>query len=105
MKTRIENYSGVINHCDERWLKTTLNQCLKTADFAILDFIDYQFPNYGYTAIWLLGESHLALHTFPENNNCYIELSSCVPKKGDIFWQALAKLVNIGREQYKVIGD
>ena len=39
--------------------------------------MEHSFQPQGYTAIWLLAESHFAIHTFPEENKTYIELSSC----------------------------
>lgn len=39
---------------------------LKKAGFAILRFMDWEFTPQGYTALWLLAESHFAVHTFPE---------------------------------------
>ena len=42
--------------------------------------MEHYFTPYGYTALFLLAESHFALHTFPEENKTYIELSSCVKK-------------------------
>lgn len=57
--------------------------------FTILGSIDHIFAPYGYTKIWLLGESHFALHTFPEENTVYLELSSCVEDKADLFWAKL----------------
>ncbi len=35
--------------------------------------------------LWLLAESHFAIHTFPEENKMYIEISSCVKKYFDNF--------------------
>ncbi len=103
MKTRIENFSGIINHCDERWLKETLTSNLQRVGFSILDFTDHQFEKYGYSAVWLLGESHLAIHTFPENNNAYIELSSCLPKKGELFWENLSQDVSFSKENKRIV--
>lgn len=39
--------------------------------------MEHHFEPQGYTAVWLLAESHCALHTFPEENKAYVELSSC----------------------------
>lgn len=47
------------------------------AGFNILCFTDHHFQPQGYTALWLLTESHFAAHTFPEHGKTYIELSSC----------------------------
>ena len=53
------------------------NRILLDCRFTILDFVEHTFDNNGYTALWLLGESHLAIHTFPEENKMYVELSGC----------------------------
>ena len=39
--------------------------------------------------LWLLAESHFAIHTFPEENKMYIEISSCVKKYYDNFLKQL----------------
>jgi S-adenosylmethionine/arginine decarboxylase-like enzyme len=37
----------------------------------------YHFEPQGYTALWLLTESHFAIHMFPEFGKSYIEIASC----------------------------
>ena len=58
-------------------LKESMESHLDEAGFSRLGFTEHHFSPRGYTALWLLGESHLALHTFPENERSYVELSSC----------------------------
>jgi len=66
-------------------LKETYEGLLKQAKFTILKFNEHFFPEQGYTCFWLLGESHLAIHTFPESGKSYIELSSCNEEKLNFF--------------------
>ncbi|WP_208021471.1 S-adenosylmethionine decarboxylase [Flavicella sediminum] len=66
-------------------LKETYGGLLKEVDFTIILFNEHHFPEQGYTCFWLLGESHLAIHTFPESGKSYIELSSCNKEKLDLF--------------------
>lgn len=66
-------------------LKETYGSLLKEVGFTIILFNEHHFPEQGYTCFWLLGESHLAIHTFPESNKSYIELSSCNKEKLDLF--------------------
>ena len=50
----------------------------------------YQFfTPFGFTALFLLSESHFAIHTFPERGKTYIELTSCVQKQFDAFEEIL----------------
>ena len=39
--------------------------------------MDHRFTPEGYTAVLMLEESHLAIHTWPENNYASIDLYSC----------------------------
>lgn len=58
---------------------------LAVAGFQILNTAEHHFSPQGYTRLELLAESHFAIHTFPENNTTYFELSSCVKQKFDEF--------------------
>ena len=77
MKAKIWNYHRWIRETEPEYLKPKYEDMLKEAGFKLLEFMEYHFKPYGYTAIWLLGESHFAVHTFPEEGKSYIELSSC----------------------------
>lgn len=45
--------------------------------FTLLERVEHRFAPQGYTMLYLLAESHFALHTFPESGWDYIELTSC----------------------------
>ena len=77
MKSKIWNQHGWINEIDPAKLKNTFSELLGLSGFDILNFQEYYFDPIGWTGLWLLGESHLAIHTFPEDSKSYIELSSC----------------------------
>jgi S-adenosylmethionine decarboxylase len=77
VEAKIDNYTGWIKGSDAKTLKTEIEEILLSSKFTILNFMEHHFQPQGYTALWLLGESHCALHTFPEEDKTYIELSSC----------------------------
>lgn len=85
MKAQMFNYSTWIDNVNSIELKKVFENKLNNADFVILGFTEHFFEPYGYTALFLLAESHLAIHTFPEENKTYVELSSCVKNKFDNF--------------------
>ena len=58
-------------------IRQTFDELLRKAGFTILGIRAHHFQPQGYTALWLLSESHFAVHTFPEFGKSYIELSSC----------------------------
>ena len=82
---QIFNLKGWIRLVDEMDLKNIFSNILSKSGFTVLSESSHQFPVNGFTAFWLLAESHLALHTFTESGWCYIELSSCNAQKADVF--------------------
>ncbi len=77
MKANMFNKSWWVTETREKELDRVLKGLLNDAGFNVRDEIECEFRPYGYTKLWLLSESHLAVHTFPEEGATYIELSSC----------------------------
>ena len=77
MQAKIWNNSAWIQETNPTEIRKKYDALLKQAGFNILCFTDHHFTPQGYTALWLLTESHFAVHTFPEFGRSYIELSSC----------------------------
>ena len=77
MQAKIWNYSAWIQETNPEHLSDLFNKLLKDAGFCILDVLKHSFQPQGFTGLWLLSESHFAVHTFPEFGKTYIELSSC----------------------------
>lgn len=77
MKAMMWNKYFWIGSIDPVELKTTYQDLLIDSGFTILNHVEHYFKPHGYTCLYLLGESHLAIHTFPEEGKTYIELSSC----------------------------
>ena len=88
MQAKIWNNSAWIRDTNPTEIRSKYDVLLKQAGFNILCFTDHHFTPQGYTALWLLTESHFAVHTFPEFGRSYIELSSCNLD----FYQAFLKL-------------
>ena len=78
MQTLMHNYSDWVSQTDPGTLDAYYSRLLKHSGFNVLDVCSHHFHPHGYTALYLLGESHFAVHTFPERELTYIELSSCV---------------------------
>ncbi len=89
LAAKIHNLRFWVSECDPIVLQIRFQEYLKEVDFVILNFTDHHFPVQGYTAFWLLAESHLAIHTFPDKGWSYVELSSCNQKKSEGFQRML----------------
>ena len=77
MEARIWNDSTWVSETDPAELKELFDVLLRACGFKVLNYTEHHFQPQGFTALWLLAESHFALHTFPEFRRTYIELSSC----------------------------
>lgn len=93
MKAKIWNKHKWIKSTstDNKKLSDFYKKCLLESGFKIIGEIDYTFTPQGYTKLFLLCESHFAIHTFPEHNKIYIELSSCNKQKYKQFMKILKR--------------
>lgn len=92
MPVEMHHYKHWDPETDPATLKKRYQRALEASGFQILGFMDHHFSPQGYTSIWLLGESHLAIHTFPEDSRSYIELTSCHAGKHAAFLKHLSEI-------------
>lgn len=78
MPAKVWAHEEWISETNSALLKCVMDDMLRKSGFNVLDFIEHHFNPQGYTALWLLSESHLAIHTFPEHNKTYLQISSCM---------------------------
>lgn len=78
MKAEMFHFSGWLPYESEKQFAEFCEKALIESGFKILNKCEHYFPVQGYTGLWLLSESHFAIHSFPEENHTYIELTSCV---------------------------
>ena len=62
---------------DELYLRCQLNSAAKLAKASVLNIVSNKFEPYGVTAIALLAESHLSIHTWPESQYAAIDIFTC----------------------------
>ena len=62
---------------DESFLRCTLNNAAKFANAKVLNLISNKFEPQGVTAIALLAESHMSIHTWPESHYSAIDIFTC----------------------------
>lgn len=89
MKAQIYNRKFWIPIAHENEIRQEFGEMLSDCGFTILGFTEHTFDNGGYTALWLLAESHLAVHSFPEEKTMYVELSGCNRKMTENFAQLI----------------
>ena len=62
---------------DESFLRCILNRASKLANATVLNLISTKFEPQGVTAIALLAESHISIHTWPESNYSAVDIFTC----------------------------
>ena len=62
---------------DESFLRCILNRAAKLAKATVLNLISNKFDPQGVTAIALLAESHISIHTWPESNYSAVDIFTC----------------------------
>ena len=91
MKAIMYNYNKWIKYEKEEIIVPKLEEMIRRSGFTIINKVEHYFEKQGYTGLWLLAESHFAIHTFPEENKIYIEISSCVKEYFDRFVKEINK--------------
>ena len=62
---------------DESYLRCSLNRAAKLANATVLNLMSNKFEPQGVTAIALLAESHISIHTWPESNYSAVDIFTC----------------------------
>lgn len=85
MEAKIYNWNAWTEETRPDFLVSKYKTDLQNSGFKIVDEVYHFFDPFGFTALFLLSESHFAIHTFPEEDKTYLELSSCVKEYYDAF--------------------
>ena len=89
---------------DESFLRCLLNNAAKLANAKVLNLISNKFEPQGVTAIALLAESHLSIHTWPEAHYSAVDIFTCGQNmKPDISCKYLIKALMAEEHLLRII--
>ncbi len=83
-------YAVDLENCDAlpangaQEIAATFRAALCRAGATIVGDAFHQFPGGGLTCVFILSESHAALHTWPETGTVNIDIFSCSPRLGSL---------------------
>jgi S-adenosylmethionine decarboxylase len=84
--------------------KSILNNIIHELNLTIVNEAGHQFQPIGYTFAYVLSESHLTIHTYPEHSSCYIDIFCCNPDFNPMkAINVLKRLFNTDNATYHVI--
>jgi S-adenosylmethionine decarboxylase len=70
-------------------IKQVLDHICEKYDFSILNKSEHVFEPHGLTILYLLSESHLSVHTFPERKYIAIDLYTCREYKDNTVYEEI----------------
>ena len=83
---------------DETFLRHTITTAAQRAGATLLNLITHRFEPQGVTGLALLAESHISIHTWPENGYAAVDVFTCgdhtMPEKA---CEVLCKELEAGR--------
>ena len=62
---------------DEAFVRTTITTAAKLAGATLLNLMTHRFEPQGVTGLALLAESHISIHTWPENGYAAVDVFTC----------------------------
>ena len=79
-KHMICDIKNITNHTllsTPKQITDLLDNICEKYNYKILQKSTHEFEPQGFTAIYLLSESHISIHTFPENKYAAIDIYTC----------------------------
>jgi len=73
-------YDGIVSESplnDLYLILRMLQGITQECNLTVLNVTFHQFQPFGITALYLLSESHISIHTWPENNRFALDVYSC----------------------------
>ena len=62
---------------NEKLIDQIADLLIKNLELHVVKQEKHLFPNYGLTKFWILSQSHLVIHSWPENNALHVDLMTC----------------------------
>jgi S-adenosylmethionine decarboxylase len=96
---QIQALIGLLTHCsvekmeDVMLIEGILRKAAKMMDLTLLETVSHKFTPQGMTAVVLLAESHIAVHTYPEENTIFVEMASCGSRDAKMALEFMADML------------
>ena len=91
MKAEMFNLHFWIKVTDPKKLKKYFKRLLAESGFGLVKFTQFHFAPQGFSCVWIISESHFAIHTWPEEGIAACDLGSCNYEKFMKFKELLSR--------------
>lgn len=72
-----------------KFVKNLADEIVKKMNLHVVDTVSHQFKPQGSTFVYILSESHLIIHTWPEFGKIHIDIETCSDHKNSDFKKTL----------------
>ena len=87
---------------DELYIRCAIDNAAKVANAQVLNLVSHKFYPQGLTAIALLSESQLSIHTWPESSYAAVDIFTCgINMKPELASQFLIKNLHASSNSLK----
>ena len=87
MKTKLFVVLAILSSCEpdllenDEYLDRMLQSAIRKCNLTLLSTYMKKFQPQGVTGIALLGESHIAVHSWPERGELFVDIATCSTKE------------------------
>jgi S-adenosylmethionine decarboxylase len=107
MMCDIKNIQNIDLLNDKNRIKQLLTSICEKQSFKILGELDHIFTPQGCSIIFLLSESHISVHTFPERNHLSFDIYTCRQYENDNVYIEIFNYIvnemNSSESVYKIV--
>jgi S-adenosylmethionine decarboxylase len=87
MKIRLFVVLAILSSCapdlldNDEYLDRMLRAAIRKSNLTLLSTYIKKFQPQGVTGVAILGESHITVHTWPENGQLFVDIATCSTKE------------------------
>jgi len=79
---------------DEIRLKKIFKRFIKESNINVIGYKFHKFKPHGITGVYLLSESHISFHTWPEYNKISIDIYTCEIENDNLISKNIKNMIN-----------
>lgn len=84
-------------------LKSLILNLIKAKGLTYISHLEHEYQPHGYSLIIILAESHLSLHTWPEQNSCMLDVITCGNAKPMPFIMEFIHHMTLGQGNSRIL--
>jgi len=88
---------------DSNRLDMEVRRALKAEGYTVVRVLRHNFKPYGSTTVYIIGQSHLAIHTYPEHSRVSLDITVCQRDPLPLYHHLVKAFHATGQEYYQFV--